>query len=126
MDLGARRHGRDEAEFVRAVVDYIAITDNLVSRIDFQSWDQTQRQKPVCDRPLERALALRSLDINVNPLMVAGDIGKLVDLLLSNLDFLAPAAVLRADFRSQFLNVVKFDAFHFGLLVTRINASPQT
>src|SRR6266446_9337958 len=116
MDLGAGRHRRDETQLVGAVVDYVAIADDLISRFDFERRYQAEREKAVRDGSAERALTLRALDIDMDPLMIAGNIGELVDLVLCHLDRLAPAAVFGADLRFQLFDVVKTNGFHFGLL----------
>jgi hypothetical protein len=64
------------------------------------------------DRPLERAFAFGAFDIDMDPLMVAGHVGELVDLVLGHVDRLAPGAEFLADLRAKFLDVVKADVFH--------------
>src|SRR5690349_16075042 len=71
------------------------------------------------DRAAKWALALAPLYIDMNPLMVAGDIGESIDFFLVHFDRLAPGAKLSADFRLQPLNIVEPNRFHweppFGL-----------
>src|SRR5690242_9729083 len=105
MNLGSGGHWRDETQLVCAVVDHVAIAGDLIARIDFERRDQAEREKAVRDRSAKGALASGSLDIDMNPLMVAGDIGELVDLVLRHLDRLAPATVLRANLRFQLFDV---------------------
>ena len=50
-----------------------------------QRRQQRQRQVAVRDRAAEGALGLRALDVDVDPLVVAGRVGELVDVLLGDL-----------------------------------------
>jgi hypothetical protein len=66
----------------------------------------------VRDGRLERALALGALHVDVDPLMVAGQVGELLDHVLRDLDGLAPAAELVADLRLETIDVVEADVLH--------------
>src|ERR1700730_608736 len=112
MDLGACRDGRDEAQFVRAVVDHVAEIGDVPLPRNLEGRYEAEGQEAMRDRPLERTLALGTFDIDMDPLMVAGHVGELIDLVLRHFDRLAPGAEILADLRAKFLNVVKADAFH--------------
>ena len=66
--------------------------------------------------PAERTFLFAALDVDMNPLMVAGDIGELIDFFLGDVNRLAPRAELLADFRAERGNIVKLDRLHWGLL----------
>src|SRR6185503_20312660 len=69
------------------------------------------------DRRLERALALRPLDVDVDPLVVAREIRELVDHVLRHFDGLAPPAELVADLRLEACDVVEANVFHGSILL---------
>src|SRR5947209_2277503 len=85
---GSCRHRSRKADAIPAHVD--AERDLLqvsgIARGDLfaKAVDQAQGEVAVGDRGAERGLALRALDIDVNPLMVAGDLGEGVDVLLGH------------------------------------------
>src|SRR5262249_1714583 len=68
---------------VEAVVDPHARALDL-DRLLEEVRQQRQRQEPVGDRRLVRGLARRALAIDVDPLVVEGRIGELVDVLLGH------------------------------------------
>src|SRR5215212_4035340 len=87
-DFGSARHRSREAHLVPAVVDpelEAAGSKHVLSK----AVDQGQREVAVGDRAPERALLLRTLDVDVDPLVVARDLCEAVDVLLGDL---APAA----------------------------------
>ena len=62
---------------------------------------------------LERALALGALDVDVDPLVVAGQLGELVDHVLRHLDLGAPQAPnVVADLGAQRVDVVEANVLH--------------
>ena len=70
------------------------------------------------DRGPERRLAAASLGVDVNPLMVAGGVGELVDPLLRDLKPIPHRDLLPYQ-RLQFLNIRYFLFRHDLLLVPR-------
>src|SRR5581483_519339 len=85
---------------------------HLPVALGLERGQQAQGQKAMSHGASERALALAAFDVDVNPLVVAGDVGELVDLLLGDLDRLAPRPVGLADFRAQFFDVIEAYGFH--------------
>ena len=74
-------HRRREADLVPAVV-HAQLEALLHQQAVAEAVDRGQRQVAVGDRAAERALGLRALDVHVDPLVVAGDLGEAVDHLL--------------------------------------------
>ena len=90
--LRADRHGRREAHLVAAVVH--AHRDAVTGMIcGDERRAERQREVAVGDRAAEGP-GLGPLDVDVDPLVVAGGVGELVDLLLGDLDLVAVAEVL--------------------------------
>src|SRR3954452_13133800 len=89
-DLGARpdarsaRHRGGEADLVPAVVHAQLEPRGLEQLVTEVAVDQAQGQVPMSHRPPERALLLGALDVHVDPLVVARDLGVVVDLLLGD------------------------------------------
>src|SRR3954451_22728160 len=82
--IAAGRHGRGETHLVPAVVD----AEHEARRRDqlhAEAIDQAEREVAVRDRRSERALGLGALDVDMDPLIVAGEIGERVDHLLGHL-----------------------------------------
>src|SRR5881397_35790 len=77
-DARTRRHGTDEANFVGAVVDAPAPPRNLEQRRRHPG-NQRERKVTVGDRLAPGHLAPSSLDIHVDPLVVACGVGEPVD-----------------------------------------------
>src|SRR5258706_6896492 len=84
MRVNPRTHWyrRDEAEFVSSVVHHIAISNYIPVGFRLECGKQAQSQEAMRDRAAEGTLLLAALDVDVNPLMVAGDIGKAIDFFL--------------------------------------------
>ena len=76
------------------------------------------------DGSLERALALRTLDVDVDPLVIARQLGEAVDHVLRDLDRVAPAAEGVADLGLEFRDVVEADVLHGILLCEGVIISP--
>ena len=95
--LRADRHGRREAHLLAAVVDGHR---DAVHPHDLRRQHRPERQGEVAvgDRAAERALLLRPLGVDVDPLVVAGGVGEQVHLLLGDLDVVGVPEVL-ADLR---------------------------
>src|SRR3954468_24196339 len=88
--LAAGGDRRGEAHLVPAVVD----AEDEAGRLDqllAEAVDQAQRQVAVRHRRAEWALGLGPLDIDVDPLVVAGEVGEGVDHLLGHFAPLARA-----------------------------------
>src|ERR1700687_3681360 len=64
------------------------------------------------DRPTEGTFFFASLDVDMNPLMVAGHVGELIYFLLGDVNRLAPRTKLFADLRGERRHIVKFDYLH--------------
>src|ERR1700722_4007351 len=78
-------------------------------------------------RPAERTFFFAPLDINMNPLMVAGHVGELIDFFLRHVNRLAPRAELLADLFGERRYIVKFDRLHrrSSLLFLDCNPNPE-
>src|SRR3954451_6673317 len=99
-DLGADRHGRGEAHLVQAVVHAHLRVGDRVGLAD-QRHEQRQGQVAVRDRAAVRALLLRALDVDVDPLVVNGGVGEEIDRVLGHLVPVAGAQLLALQ-RGQF------------------------
>src|SRR5574341_2565639 len=110
--LGSRRHRTHEAQLVGAIVGGIAIAHDLELSSRAQHRDQTEREEAVRDGLLERALALAALDVHVNPLMVARQLGELVDHLLGDLGLGSEWTERVTHLRAQLLDVIEADVLH--------------
>ena len=100
------RHHAGEAHFVAAVVDaalYVVDVRNLMA----EHRNQRQGQKAVGDRLAARHLALGALGIDMDPLVVAGGLGELVDPRLRDVDPVADADFLT----HHLLHVVRMREF---------------
>ena len=64
------------------------------------------------DRATEGAFLLAALDVDVNPLVVAGQVGELVDHLLCDDKFVAPLPVLLGGLSVDGVDVVESDGSH--------------
>src|SRR5262249_59728557 len=103
----ARAHARaggdrgEEAQLVRAVVEEVARPHHRVARAlargSGEPRQEREGQEAVRDRRLEGALAPRALDVRVDPLVVAGQLGEVVDDLLGDLELVAPGPELGRD-----------------------------
>src|SRR3954451_22873225 len=92
-DLGVDRDGRWEADLVPAVVDAEGEAgggDQFLAK----AVDQGEGEVAVGDRRAEGALRLGALDVDVDPLVVAGEAGEGVDVLLGDAAPLARADLL--------------------------------
>src|SRR5262245_50670792 len=109
-DAGADGHHVGEADFVRAVVD--AAADAVDARdLGGEHRDQRERQIAVGDGAAGRQLALGALDVDMDPLMVAGRVSEFVDAVLVDLDPFADAEL----FADVLGDVGVFDRLHgFG------------
>ena len=86
------RHRRREPDLVGAVVDAHREAGDLHD-LRVQRRAERQRQVAVGDRAAERA-GLGAFDVDVDPLVIAGGLGELVDLVLGDLDVRAVAEML--------------------------------
>src|SRR5262245_27822416 len=77
-DARARLHRRDEADLVRAVVDAAASLGNL-EEARGHARDERESEIAVGDRLAAGHLALGALDVDVDPLVIAGRFRELVD-----------------------------------------------
>src|SRR3954451_16345954 len=75
-DPGSGRHRRHEADLVEAVVDRHPQPAEL-NRVAQKAAQQRQRQEAVGDGRLERRLLRRARGVDVDPLPIAGRLGKL-------------------------------------------------
>src|ERR1019366_8292606 len=96
MPLDARRYRRDEPELVAAVIHDVTISGDTPIALRLKCRQQTQCQKAMRDGSAERTLLLAALDVDVNPLMIAGYIREFIDPFLTHLDRLAPWPILLA------------------------------
>src|SRR5208283_2111231 len=120
LNAGAGRHGSDEAQLVRAVIYHVAKASDRVIVFALERRQEAEGQKTVGDRTAERTFFLAALDVDMNPLTVAGDLGELIDFLLRYLNRLAPRTEFLADFRGERRNVVKLDRLHIFSSVFRL------
>ena len=81
MDPRSSHHGRQKPQLVGAVVGTATLVLDL---------EQRKGQEAMRHRAAERAFRRRSYDIDMDPLMVAGEISETVDQLLSDLNLGAP------------------------------------
>src|SRR5207248_2899592 len=86
----AREHGGGEADLVVAVVD-AEPEAAPIGEVAAQAVDEGEREVAVRDGRPEGTLALRALDVDVDPLVVAAELSELVDHLLRHLAPLARA-----------------------------------
>ena len=100
----ARGHRRDEPDPVRPVVD-AAPPPRDRHEGGGESREQRQREVAVRDRLAARQLAARALDVDVDPLVIAGRVGELPDAVLGHRepvadgDFLAETGSKRQEIR---------------------------
>src|SRR3989442_8792833 len=116
VDLRAHAHRAHEAELVGAIVGRVPVAGELPAGAPVQAREEAQRQEAVRDRAAERALPLGALHVDVDPLVVAGELGKAVDHVLGDLDRLAPRAEGDADLTLEPLDVVEAELVHGGVL----------
>src|SRR5438067_351678 len=79
------------------------------------------------DGLLEGTLALGALDVDVNPLVIARQLGKLIDHRLRHLERRAEGTECLADLAAQPVDIVEANLFHERLLwrlYTRCNPHP--
>jgi hypothetical protein len=112
MNAGARRHRRDEAEFVRAVIHHVAKPRDSPVVSHFERRQEAEREESMRDRPAKRTFLFASFDVDMNPLMVAGHVGELIDFFLGDMNRFAPRTKLFADLRGECRHVVKFYCLH--------------
>src|SRR5882724_702518 len=113
-DACAGLHGRDEPNLVRAVVDATAALLDLEQGRG-HSRHERQGQIAVGDRLAAGHLALRPLDVDVDPLMVSGRLGELVDHRLVDGDPLRRAE-LTSDELQEVLGILDLERGHLFLL----------
>src|SRR5215217_4639540 len=89
-DPAAGRDRRREADLVPAVV-HAELEAGRLEQLRPEAVDHRQRAVAVRDRRAEGAVGLGTLDIDVDPLVVAGELGELVDVRLGDLAPLARA-----------------------------------
>ena len=89
-DSRTGRHRRHEPHAVESVVEGHARAVDR-DRVAHQRAEQRQRQESVRDRRAERRVGLRALRIDMDPLMVAGRVGKGVDAILRDHEPVADA-----------------------------------
>src|SRR5438128_1725554 len=116
VDLRAGADRAHEAELVRAVVGRVPVAGELPAGASVQAGEEAQCQEAVRDRAAERALPLGTLHVDVDPLVVPGELGEAVDHVLRDLDRLAPRAEGVANLALEPLDVVETDLFHDGVL----------
>ncbi len=89
-DAAVHRHGRQKPHLVEPVVDdKFGVLDAEV--VLAQCGNQREREESVRDRSAVGTLGLGAGDIDVDPLVVAGDIGEIVDALLVDIHPVADA-----------------------------------
>jgi len=93
-DARARRHGRNEAQFVEAIVDAHLGVALDIHRLGGHTAQQGYREKAMRDGAAEGRLPLGPFHVHVNPLMIAGDVGKAVDHVLGHVNPAADAGFL--------------------------------
>src|SRR5262249_52374859 len=94
-DAASRRDGCGEAELVPAVVD-AECESGRGDQVVAEPVDEREGEVAVGDRRPERALLLRPLDVDMDPLVIAGEAGEGVDVLLGD-----GAPLTRADLLAQ-------------------------
>src|SRR5207245_1911470 len=116
-DARSGRARRDEANLVRAIVDAAAPLGDLEQGRG-HSRDQGQGQVAVGDRLAAGHLALRTLDVDVDPLMISGRLGELVDHRLIDRDPVRRAE-LASDELQEILGILDFERGHLFLLAIK-------
>ena len=86
----ADRHRTGEAQFVGPVIENIVVARNLIGRCADHPGHHHQGQEPMGNRCAKRTVGFRFLRICVNPVGVAGQLGKLVDHILCDFQRLTP------------------------------------
>src|SRR5258708_35566994 len=110
-DLGAGGHRAGEAHLVAAVIDAVAdVVD--VRNLVIEPRDQGEGQEPVGDGLAARHVLLRALDVDMDPLVIAGRLGELVNAILRNLDPITDPNFLAHVF-VHFIRVGEFPFCHF-------------
>ena len=84
--------------------------------------DEREREEAVGDRAAERRLLLGALDVHVDPLVITGQVGELVDHLLGDLDRWSPLPELAGRECVDPVDVVELDG-HLSPLGSRGAAS---
>jgi hypothetical protein len=112
LDARPRRHRREEAQAIDAVVGAVAVADDLETAARADLREQAHGQEAVGDRAAERALAPCALDVDVDPLVVARERGEAVDHVLRHEDGIAPGTELAGDLGGEGADVVVADDFH--------------
>src|SRR3954468_21463014 len=87
-NAGAGRHRRREADLVPAIVD-AELESGRLEQPAAEAVDRRERQVPMRDGGAEGTLLLGPLDVDVDPLVVAREVGEGIDHLLRDL---APVA----------------------------------
>ena len=108
VERGADGNRGQQAEAVRAVVDDVLLPGDLHVAGAVQGWQEAEGEEAVGDRPPERAGG-GALHVDVDPLVVAGQLCELVHLLLGHLVFGTPGTPLLGDGPTQALQVVVGD-----------------
>src|SRR5260370_13167045 len=123
MNLRPGRHRRDEPQFVRAIVHHVAKAADRPLFGCLERRQQAEREKPMRDRPTKWTLFFGSLDVDMNPLMVAGHVGELIYFFLADVNRFAPRTEFFADLRRERRHIVKLYRLHRisspGFRVTR-------
>jgi hypothetical protein len=101
-DLGVNRHRGGEADLVPAVVDAEGEAGGL-DQLAAEAVDEGEGEVAVGDRGAEGALGLGPLDVDVDPLVVAGELGEGVDVGLGDLAPLTSTAAIAASLGDRWL-----------------------
>src|ERR1700742_4233337 len=116
---GAGRDRREVADAVRAVVQRILQPLQPHHRSN-EHRSKAEREKPVGDGLAAGQLPLRTVLVDMNPLLVAGGVGELIDPVLCDLDPVARAD-FGADGRFDLLEAVEYP--HDRVLRTGVRSS---
>ena len=106
--------GRDRAAELQAAGAEVhdVLHAGELDRHGDQARHETEGQETVGDRATEGAFLLAALDVDVNPLVVAGQVGELFDHLLCDDEFVAPLPVLLGGLSVDGVDVVESDGSH--------------
>ncbi|MNT18962.1 hypothetical protein D3C72_1541930 [compost metagenome] len=100
------RYRRRKAQAIRAIVDLRTETGDLKPQRQFHPRLQHLDQRPVGDSAAKRTVLPGLLRIGMNPVIVAGQLGKGIDQRLIHQHRVAPVAELLADQRLQALGII--------------------
>ena len=117
MDRGAGRNGPTKLKAPRPVVHDVCCTTQIDGHVD-QLWHEAEREKAVRYRTAKRAFLLAPLNVDVDPLVIAGEVSEPVDHLLRDLELGSEVSP-----RARYLGVDRIYVFERN---THLRMMPET